>query len=137
MRILTVDFPTINVIQRHPQIVKKESELYIVKPSGVDIVVFTQPATIHSRRSPTFVRGSTPIPYPGHVALGEPQFLLDGWMHDQTEAGGTLSPGTLGLELCREKTQPRTEQEEVEVPHSICSPDDKSKYFMLPRFLTV
>lgn len=40
VRVLTVDFLTINVIQRQSQI-KKEPELYTVKPSGVDIVDFT------------------------------------------------------------------------------------------------
>lgn len=52
-------------------------------------------------------------------------------MYDQNEASGTSSPGTLGFEVCCEKTQQKQE-EEVEIPHSVCSRDDVSKDLTLP-----
>lgn len=45
--VLTVDFLMLNAIRRHPQIMK-EPEPCIIRPSGVNIIVCTQPASIQS-----------------------------------------------------------------------------------------
>lgn len=76
---LTVDFLTLNAIRRHPQIIK-EPEPCIVRPSGVNIVVCTQPASIHfiSAEAQLLSEGRTSTSYPGLVSLWKPHFLLEG-----------------------------------------------------------
>ena len=52
-------------------------------------------------------------------------------MYDQNEASGTSSPGTMGFEVCCEKTKQKQE-EEVEIPHSVYSRETKARISRCP-----